>query len=53
MVRAIVGTILKYMTNNDAETQLHCILEAKDRAAAGTSVPAHGLSLIRVQYNNA
>ena len=53
MVRAIVGTILKCMRDSDAEAQLYSILEAKDRAAAGTSVPAHGLSLIRVQYNNA
>ena len=53
MVRAIVGTLLKCMTYDDADVQLHRILEAKDRAAAGISVPAHGLSLIRVQYNNA
>jgi tRNA pseudouridine38-40 synthase len=53
MVRAIVGTILKCMTHDDADTQLHRILAAKDRAAAGISVPAHGLSLIRVRYNNA
>ena len=52
MVRAIVGTLLKCMKENDAETELHRILEAKDRAAAGISVPAHGLSLVRVQYNN-
>ena len=53
MVRAIVGTILKWTMNDDAEAHLHRILEAKDRAVAGTSVPAHGLSLIRVRYNNA
>ena len=51
MVRAIVGTILKCMTMENAKTQLHRILDAKDRAAAGTSVPAHGLSLIEVKYN--
>ncbi len=64
MVRAITGTILtlnrKFWkptsgTQNikfrDAETQLRRILEAKDRAAAGMSAPAHGLSLVRVQYN--
>lgn len=51
MVRAIVGTLLKCMTDDDAEAQLHRILETKDRAAAGTSVPAHGLSLIEVKYN--
>ena len=63
MVRAIVGTLLtinrkfllasnaKNMKYQDADTQLHRILEAKDRAAAGMSAPAHGLSLISVKYN--
>ena len=50
MVRAIVGTILKWTKDDNAEAHLHRILEAKDRAAAGTSVPAHGLSLIEVKY---
>ena len=64
MVRAITGTVLtlnrkfwkptscaKDMKCQDAETQLRRILDAKDRAAAGMSVPAHGLSLIQVKYN--
>lgn len=51
MVRAIVGTLLKCMRKDHAEVQLQRILETKDRAAAGTSVPAHGLSLIEVKYN--
>ena len=64
MVRAITGTLLainskfwkptNYAKNTkypDADTQIRCILEAKDRAAAGMSVPAHGLSLIEVKYN--
>ena len=51
MVRAIVGTLLKCLRENDAEAQLHRILEAKNRGRAGTSVPAHGLSLIEVRYN--
>ena len=53
MVRAIVGTILKCIKEDDAEAELHRILDTKDRAAAGTSVPAHGLSLICVKYNDA
>ena len=65
MVRAITGTILtlnrkfwkpascaKNTKFRDADTQLRRILDARDRAAAGMSVPAHGLSLIQVQYNN-
>ena len=63
MVRAITGTVLainskfwlascaKNTKCRDADTQLRRILEAKDRAAAGMSVPAHGLSLIEVRYN--
>ena len=65
MVRAIVGTVLAFNrkfllasgTKNtkceDAKMELCRILEAKDRSAAGMSVPAHGLSLIKVRYNNA
>ena len=57
MVRAIVGTILKCMkhVSGNAEktcAQFHNILEAKNRALAGPSAPAHGLSLIRVTYND-
>ena len=63
MVRAIIGTLLtlnskfwlasgtQNMKCQDARTQLRGILEAKDRAAAGMSAPAHGLSLIKVKYN--
>ena len=50
MVRAIVGTVLKLKDCKTAETQLRRIVEAKDRGAAGPSVPPHGLSLIHVTY---
>ena len=57
MVRAIVGTILKCMKHavgdlDNGRAQFHSILEAKNRALAGPSAPAHGLSLIRVTYND-
>lgn len=57
MVRAIVGTLLKCTkqksdSNTNACEQFLEIMQAKDRALAGTSVPAHGLSLIQVKYNN-
>lgn len=57
MVRAIVGTVLKctkHINSNleDVCARFHSILEAKDRALAGPSVPAHGLSLICVKYND-
>ena len=50
MVRAIVGTVLKYQQCDDAAVQLRRIVEAKDRGTAGPAVPAYGLSLIHVTY---
>ena len=50
MVRAIVGTALKLHDKEDGVNQLYRILDARDRSAAGTSVPPHGLSLLRVKY---
>lgn len=57
MVRAIVGTLLKCTkhksdSNTNACEQFLEIVQAKDRALAGTSAPAHGLSLIQVKYND-
>jgi len=64
MVRAIVGTVLtihrkflcasgaKSTRCRDAETELRRILDARNRSTAGMSVPAHGLSLISVKYND-
>ena len=64
MVRAIVGTVLtinrkclhtsgaKSTRCRDAETELRRILCTRDRSTAGMSVPAHGLSLISVKYND-
>lgn len=57
MVRAIVGTILKCIKHGSddipkALEQFIQTLNAKDRASAGSSVPAHGLSLIQVKYND-
>ncbi len=56
MVRAIVGTALKCTKDDSGNgdracNQFHRILNAKDRSVAGASVPANGLSLIRVKYN--
>ena len=50
MVRAIVGTILKLRDRKDDVNQLHKILDAQNRSAAGASVPPHGLSLLRIKY---
>ncbi len=50
MVRAIVGTVLKLHDKHDGVDQLNEILDARERSTAGTSVPPHGLSLLRVKY---
>lgn len=56
MVRAIVGTALKCLKKTSHNSETPCvlfqnILKAKDRASAGPSAPALGLSLIHVKYN--
>ena len=50
MVRAIVGTVLQLHEKEEGVDQLNEILDARERAMAGTSVPPHGLSLLCVKY---
>ncbi len=50
MVRAIVGTMLDVGWYKISPDQVGQIVEAKDRSAAGTSVPAHGLFLTQIKY---
>jgi tRNA pseudouridine38-40 synthase len=50
MVRAIVGTILDVGYDRICLSEFKRIIEMKDRSAAGTSVPAHGLYLEDVEY---
>ena len=50
MVRATVGTLVDVGLGKLKPEDLVTILEAKDRQAASTSVPAHGLFLWRVEY---
>ena len=50
MVRAIVGTLLDVGTGKISLEDVNSIIKSKDRASAGVSVPAKGLSLVRVQY---
>lgn len=50
MVRAITGTLLEVYHANDPEKELQNILEAKNRQAAGQSVPPQGLFLYKVRY---
>lgn len=50
MVRAIAGTLLDVGTGKISPEDLHTILASKNRSNAGTSVPAQGLTLTRVDY---
>lgn len=50
MVRAIVGTLLEVGRGKLDEVGFRRIIEAKDRSAAGDSVPSHALFLYEVSY---
>jgi tRNA pseudouridine38-40 synthase len=52
MVRAIVGTLLEIGAGKLEVNDLHRIIKSKNRSLAGTSVPACGLYLSRVEYPN-
>ncbi|TAE83983.1 MAG: tRNA pseudouridine(38-40) synthase TruA [Bacteroidetes bacterium] len=52
MVRAIVGTLLEVGKSRLTLTDVSTILESKNRCEAGQSVPAHGLYLTKINYNN-
>src|SRR5262245_3857518 len=50
MVRTIVGTVVEVGLGKRTPNSLIEILQARDRAAAGLTAPAHGLFLMRVDY---
>jgi tRNA pseudouridine38-40 synthase len=52
MVRAIVGTLLDVGSGKSSLADFQTILESQDRTKAGSSAPAHGLFLMKVQYPN-
>lgn len=52
MVRSIVGTLLEAGRSKLDESGMRRIIEAKDRAQAGSSVPAHALFLEEIEYTN-
>ena len=52
MVRALVGTFIEVGLGKISPEQFIEIAEAKDRSRAGFSVPAEGLFLAKVEYEN-
>lgn len=50
MVRIIVGTLLQVGMGAKPPTWVREVLEAKNRAAAGPTAPAHGLTLVKIRY---
>lgn len=50
MVRALVGTLLEVGLKKISLEEFENILHSKDRSKAGVSAPAHGLTLVNVEY---
>ena len=50
MVRAIVGTLMEVGAGTRTPESMSEIIAARDRAAAGPTVPASGLTLVGVEY---
>lgn len=53
MIRIIVGTLLIIGNGRRAPEDIRTMLAAKDRTAAGPTVPAHGLCLCALRYDDA
>lgn len=53
MVRNMVGTLVEAGRGKLNPADMPRIIEARDRAAAGPTAPAHGLFLVSVDYNRA
>ncbi len=51
MVRIISGTLVDVGLHKIAPTDIPNIIEQKDRTKAGKTMPAHGLYLMSVEYN--
>ena len=50
MVRIIAGTLIKVGAGDIKPEEMETILEKCDRAAAGPTAPAHGLTMIGIEY---
>jgi tRNA pseudouridine38-40 synthase len=50
MVRIIAGTLVEVGSGSREPEQISEILAACDRSAAGPTAPAHGLTMIGIEY---
>ena len=50
MVRIIAGTLVKVGGGELEPDEIKHILKQKDRSAAGPTAPAHGLTMIGIEY---
>lgn len=50
MVRNVVGLLVEIGRGDHPAAHLRCVLESRDRCAAGVAAPAQGLTLIHVEY---
>ena len=50
MVRIIAGTLVDVGLGKIEVEEIPQIIESKDRAKAGKTLPAHGLYLVEVEY---
>ena len=50
MVRIIAGTLLEVGEGKLKSENILEIINAKDRSKAGKTLPAHGLCLMKVEY---
>jgi tRNA pseudouridine38-40 synthase len=51
MVRIIAGTLIKVGSGEIAPSDMPRILRARDRSASGPTAPAHGLTMIGIEYD--
>ncbi len=52
MIRSIVGTMIEVGRSRISYKSFKKILKSRSRSEAGFSVPASGLSLLNIKYNN-
>ena len=50
MVRAIVGTLVEVGRGRRLPTDVQAVLAGRSRREAGATAPAHGLTLVKVEY---